>query len=109
MSWHILDRFDLSDLRSNDGFTADVFFSGRIEARENERDVVDDVVVFVVAGEAMLFGCALKLLAKQCAAQADEMQPGPERDALLAKARQYRSYAKMENWIASKELQRPVS
>jgi hypothetical protein len=48
-------------------------------------------------------------VAKQCAAQADAMQPGPERDALLAKARQYRSYAKMENWIASKELQPPVS
>ena len=42
-------------------------------------------------------------VAKQCAAQADAMKPGPERDALLAKARQYRSYANMENWIASKE------
>jgi hypothetical protein len=48
-------------------------------------------------------------LAEQCSAQADAMQPGPERDALLAKARQYRSDAKMESWIASKELQPPVS
>jgi len=48
-------------------------------------------------------------VAKQCAAQAEAMKPGPERDALLAKARQYRSYAKMENWIASKELQPPVN
>jgi hypothetical protein len=48
-------------------------------------------------------------LAEQCSAQADAMQPGSERDALLAKARQYRSYAKIENWIASKELQPPAS
>jgi hypothetical protein len=48
-------------------------------------------------------------LAEQSSVQADAMRPGPERDALLAKARQYRSYAKMENWIASKELQPPVS
>ena len=48
-------------------------------------------------------------LAEQCSAQADAMQPGSERDALLARAKQYRSYAKMENWIASKELQPPVS
>jgi hypothetical protein len=48
-------------------------------------------------------------LAEQCSAQADAMQPGPERDALLARAKQYRTYAKMENWMASKELQPPVS
>jgi hypothetical protein len=48
-------------------------------------------------------------LAESCSAQADAMQPGPERDAFLAKARQYRSYAQMENWMASKELQSPVS
>jgi hypothetical protein len=48
-------------------------------------------------------------LAEQCSAQADAMQPGSERDALLTRAKQYRSYAKMENWIASKELQPPVS
>jgi hypothetical protein len=53
--------------------------------------------------------CDYERLAEQCSAEADAMPPGPERDALLAKARQYRSYAKMENWIASKELQRPVS
>jgi hypothetical protein len=48
-------------------------------------------------------------LAEQCSVQADVMQPGPERDALLIKARQYRSYAKMENWIASKELRPPAN
>jgi hypothetical protein len=48
-------------------------------------------------------------LAEQCSAQADAMQPGSERDALLTRAKQYRSYAKMEDWIASKELQPPVS
>jgi hypothetical protein len=48
-------------------------------------------------------------LAEQCSAQANAMQPGPERDDLIKKARQYRIYAKMENWIASKELQPPVS
>jgi hypothetical protein len=48
-------------------------------------------------------------VAEQCSAQADAMQPGSERDALLTRAKQYRSYAKMENWIASKELQPPVS
>jgi hypothetical protein len=39
-------------------------------------------------------------LAEDCSKQADAMQPGPERDALIAKAKQYRSSAKMENWIA---------
>jgi hypothetical protein len=48
-------------------------------------------------------------LAEQCSAQANAMRPGPERDAILAKARQYRSYARMENWIISKELRPPVS
>jgi hypothetical protein len=48
-------------------------------------------------------------MAEQCALQADAMQPGPERDAMIAKAKQYRSYAKMENWVASKELRPPSS
>jgi hypothetical protein len=39
--------------------------------------------------------------------QADAMKPGPERDALIAKARQYKSYANVDNWVASKELQPP--
>jgi hypothetical protein len=47
-------------------------------------------------------------LAENYSLQADAMQPGPERDALITKARQYQSSAKMENWIASKELQRPT-
>jgi hypothetical protein len=47
-------------------------------------------------------------LAEECSAQVDAMKPGPERDALIARTRQYQTYAKMENWIASKELQPPV-
>jgi hypothetical protein len=47
-------------------------------------------------------------LAEDCSRQADVMKPGPERDALIAKAKQYRSYAKMENWIASPGLQPPA-
>ena len=39
--------------------------------------------------------------------QAEAMKPGPERDALIAKAKQYRSYANLDNWVASKELQPP--
>ena len=39
--------------------------------------------------------------------QSDAMKPGPERDALIAKARQYRSYGNLDNWVASKELQPP--
>jgi hypothetical protein len=37
------------------------FFGRRIEARENEGDVIDDVGVFVVACAAVLFGRAFKL------------------------------------------------
>jgi len=43
-------------------------------------------------------------MAEECSRQADAMPPGLERDALMEKARQYRSYAKMDNWVASKEL-----
>jgi hypothetical protein len=46
-------------------------------------------------------------MAEECARQADAMRPGPERDALKEKARQYRSYARMDNWVASRELQPP--
>ena len=46
-------------------------------------------------------------LAEECSRQADAMQPSPERDALMEKARQYASYAKIYNWVASKELQPP--
>jgi hypothetical protein len=46
-------------------------------------------------------------MAEECSRQADSMQPGPERDILMEKVRQYRSYAKMENWVASPELQPP--
>jgi hypothetical protein len=46
-------------------------------------------------------------MAKECLRQADVMWPGPERDALMEKVRQYRSYAKMDNWLASRELQPP--
>ena len=48
-------------------------------------------------------------LAEDCSKQADAMQPGPERDALIAKSKQCRSYAKMENWIASPGLQPPAA
>jgi hypothetical protein len=42
-----------------------------------------------------------------CSRQADAMRPGTERDALMEKARLYRSYARMDNWVASRELQPP--
>jgi hypothetical protein len=48
-------------------------------------------------------------LAEDCSKQADAMKPGPARDALIAKAKQYRSCAKMENWIGSQELQPPAN
>jgi hypothetical protein len=41
------------------------------------------------------------------AEEADAMRPSRERDALMEKARQYASYAKMDNWVASKESQPP--
>ena len=47
-------------------------------------------------------------MAEECSRQADAMPPSPERDALIEKVRQYRSYAKMDNWVASKELQPPA-
>jgi hypothetical protein len=46
-------------------------------------------------------------MAEECLQQADVMQPGPERDILMEKVRQYRSYAKIDNWVASRELQSP--
>jgi hypothetical protein len=46
-------------------------------------------------------------MAEQCSRQADAMPPGTERDALIEKTRQYQSYAKMQNWVGSKELQPP--
>jgi hypothetical protein len=46
-------------------------------------------------------------MAEEWSRRADAMPPGPDRDALMDKARQYRSYAKMDNWVASKELQPP--
>ena len=46
-------------------------------------------------------------MVEECSRQAETMRPGPERDALLEKVRQYRSYAKMDNWVASRELQPP--
>ena len=47
-------------------------------------------------------------MAEECSRQADAMPPSPERDALIEKVRQYRSYAKVDNWVASKELQPPA-
>jgi hypothetical protein len=48
-------------------------------------------------------------MAEECSRQADGMRPGTDRDALIEKARLYRSYAKMDNWVASRELQPPSS
>jgi len=48
-------------------------------------------------------------LAEDYSRQADAMKPGPERDALIVKAKQYRSYAKAENWIALPGLQPPAN
>ena len=41
-------------------------------------------------------------MAEECSRQADAMRPSRERDALMEKARQYASYAKMDNWVGSK-------
>lgn len=46
-------------------------------------------------------------MAEECSRQADAMRPGTERDALMEKARLYRSYARLDNWVASRELQPP--
>jgi hypothetical protein len=46
-------------------------------------------------------------MAEECSRQPDAMQPSRERDALMEKARQYASYAKMDNWVDSKELKPP--
>jgi hypothetical protein len=46
-------------------------------------------------------------MAEECSRQADVMRPGPERDILMEKVPQYLSYAKMDNWVASRELQPP--
>ncbi|MBR1151651.1 hypothetical protein [Bradyrhizobium sp. JYMT SZCCT0428] len=47
-------------------------------------------------------------MAEECSRQADALPPSPELDVLIEKARQYRSYAKMDNWLASKGLQPPA-
>jgi hypothetical protein len=41
--------------------------------------------------------------------QADAVKPGPEHEALIATARQYRPHDNWDNWVASKELQPPAS
>jgi hypothetical protein len=46
-------------------------------------------------------------MADECSRQADAMRPRAERDAVMEKARLYRSYARMDNWVASRELQPP--
>src|SRR5258708_34435406 len=58
---HFLVGLDLGDLHLDDGFSADIFLGRGIEAREHDADVVDDVVVFVVAGKAVLLGDAFEL------------------------------------------------
>ena len=46
---HFLIGLDLSDLRLRRGIEADIFFAYWIEARKHQRDVVDDIIVFIVA------------------------------------------------------------
>jgi hypothetical protein len=45
--------------------------------------------------------------AKDVREQASQLQPGPERDVLMAKARQAETAANLEDWINSKGLQLP--
>ena len=58
---HLLVGLDLRDLRLDHGFGADIFLGRGIEAAEHEADVVDDVVVIIVAGKAVLLGDAVEL------------------------------------------------
>src|SRR5581483_3676751 len=51
---HLLVGLDLRDLRFDNGFTADIFLGGGIEAAEHEADIVHHAVVFVVARKAVL-------------------------------------------------------
>lgn len=46
-------------------------------------------------------------MADQCAKAAEDMQPGPERDDMLKKAKLFSSYANMDKWITSSERQPP--
>jgi hypothetical protein len=46
-------------------------------------------------------------MADKCAERAHLLEPGPERDELLKKVQQFRSYSMVENWVASSELDPP--
>jgi hypothetical protein len=46
-------------------------------------------------------------MAEKCMREADRLPPGPERDKFLEKVRLFKSYAKIDNWIASPGLQPP--
>ena len=56
-----LSAWTCGDLRLDDGFGADIFLGRGIEAAEHQADVVDDVVVVVIAGKAVLLGDAVEL------------------------------------------------
>ena len=53
-SGHIFVSLDACDLRSDDGFTADILPRRRIETRKGNGNVVDDIGIFVIAGKAVL-------------------------------------------------------
>jgi len=51
--------------------------------------------------------CRLAAWAKHVREQASQLQPGPQRDVLMAKARQAETAADLDDWINSKGLQLP--
>jgi hypothetical protein len=51
--------------------------------------------------------CRLAAWAKDVREQASQLQPGPERDVLMAKARQAETAANLDDWINSKGLRLP--
>ncbi len=56
-----LSAWTLRDLRLDHGFGADIFLGRGIEAAEHQADIVDDVVVVVIADEAVLLGDVIEL------------------------------------------------
>src|SRR6202790_431593 len=58
---HLLVGLDLGDLRLDDDVGANIFLGRRIEAAEHQADIVDDGVVFVEPGKAVLLGDGVEL------------------------------------------------
>jgi hypothetical protein len=75
--------------------------------RQSSAQISDHIFALTKQGDEMKAADYARM-AEECSQQADAMPPCPERDALIEKVRQYRSYAKMDNWVASKELQPPA-